>query len=438
MSSDEDEERVKLYNPLERNRKRQHFVSFSSSESESDEESFYEESPLVRKRRRSLRQSTSPRNAAQRTGNDISLDDDGDDEGGVEMLMTEREREALRQSELQIELEIAQRIAQDAVLNQTRAIMSKISTTQRQISQQESDANFREIISLDSDDDDFSIVTSSKTNNDADLQILSSSHATTSAQANGGAATSHAHHQADKGERIMLKIRSNGERTDDVPIRMKEPFEVLYKSFCDLLGLPRSAVQMSLDGEALSLSATPLGNDLEAGDLIDAKVDFSKQSTANMKTFVRLRLIGEGKRPEIFKIDASSTIEKLHASFCKKHNIAYADDVVLRALGVKLRLSETIESYGLRDDDEIAVEIENFVDPSAISVQLRFSDGTTESHHVIPSAKVETLLVNIAQLRNIDMLNVSLRLDGEVMTSSRSFQYYDLEGGELIEVKLAS
>lgn len=145
----------------------------------------------------------------------------------------------------------------------------------------------------------------------------------------------------------------------------------------------------------------------------------------------------------------SSTIEKLHASFCKKHNIAYADDVVLRALGVKLRLSETIESYGLRDDDEIAVEIENFVDPSAISVQLRFSDGTTESHHVIPvsvisfenfspfisrgdthfllnmctqSAKVETLLVNIAQLRNIDMLNVSLRVDGEVMTSSRSFQ----------------
>lgn len=53
----------------------------------------------------------------------VSLDDDGDDEGGVEMLMTEREREALRQSELQIELEIAQRIAQDAVLNQTRAIM---------------------------------------------------------------------------------------------------------------------------------------------------------------------------------------------------------------------------------------------------------------------------------------------------------------------------
>lgn len=80
----------------------------------------------------------------------------------------------------------------------------------------------------------------------------------------------------------------------------------------------------------------------------------------------------------------SSMIEKLHASFCKKHNIEFTEDVVLSALGVKLRLGETIESYELRDDDEIAVEIENFVDPSAVSVQVRFSDGTTESHHIVP------------------------------------------------------
>lgn len=77
-------------------------------------------------------------------------------------------------------------------------------------------------------------------------------------------------------------------------------------------------------------------------------------------------------------------MEKLHSGFCKKHSIAYSEDIGLSALGVKLRLSETIESYGLRDDDEIQVEIENAVDPSAIALQLRFSDGTTETHHVIP------------------------------------------------------
>lgn len=58
--------------------------------------------------------------------------------------------------------------------------------------------------------------------------------------------------------------------------------------------------------------------------------------------------------------------------------------MTLSALGAKLRLSDTIESYELRDDDEITVEIENFVDPSAIAVQLRFGDGTVETHHIVP------------------------------------------------------
>lgn len=84
----------------------------------------------------------------------------------------------------------------------------------------------------------------------------------------------------------------------------REPFDVLYKNFCDLLGLPRSAVHMSLDGDALALTATPQTSDLESGDLIDARVDFSQQREADMKKFVRLRLIVEGKRPEIFKIDS--------------------------------------------------------------------------------------------------------------------------------------
>lgn len=50
----------------------------------------------------------------------MELADDDDD---VETLMTEAERAAARQSELQIEREIAQRIAQDALLSQTREII---------------------------------------------------------------------------------------------------------------------------------------------------------------------------------------------------------------------------------------------------------------------------------------------------------------------------
>ncbi|KAF1321095.1 Ubiquitin domain, partial [Globisporangium splendens] len=423
MSSDEGDTPVKLYNPLERNRKRQHFgtdpllyslsmLSIDSSSSEEDDDSsIYEESLLVPKRRRSLRgrsrrSSMSP-SAAARTVN-LDSDDEGEEKvETLEDLMTDAEREAARQSELQIEREIAQRIAQDEVLNKTREIMNKITSAQRQMNHDSGSA--REVISLDSDEDD-----------DDDFQIISQPTKHGAAKGASHSEPSRQSHQqppADKGERIVLQIRSNGERTDEVPIHMNEPFDVLYKNFGDLLGLPRTAVKMSLDGDALPVFSTPSALDLESGDLIDAKVDFSRQNTADIKTFVRLKLIAQGKRPEIFKIDA---------------------DVVLSALGVTLRLNQTIESYGLRDDDEIQVEIESAVDPSAIALQLRFSDGTTETHHVIPSAKVQTLVETIAQLRNTKAKNVSLRMDGEAMAPAKSFQYYDLEGGELVEVKITA
>lgn len=83
-----------------------------------------------------------------------------------------------------------------------------------------------------------------------------------------------------------------------------DPFNLLYVSFCDLHGLPRAAVKMVLDGVELSLTDTPAANDLETGDLIDAKVDFSQRVQDNIKRYLRLRLVVFGKRAEVFKIDA--------------------------------------------------------------------------------------------------------------------------------------
>jgi hypothetical protein len=130
-----------------------------------------------------------------------------------------------------------------------------------------------------------------------------------------------------RGDRLTLQVRSNGERTDELVMfsvrqreaclglmrfghltsnidLQKEPFSVLYERFCNLHGLPRSAVQMSLDGESLKLTDTPDKSDLESGDLIDAKVDFSKADTEKKKRVVRLLLVVEGRKPEKFRIDA--------------------------------------------------------------------------------------------------------------------------------------
>ncbi|RLN87374.1 hypothetical protein BBJ28_00001440 [Nothophytophthora sp. Chile5] len=319
------------------------------------------------------------------------LDEDEDEDEDEDDLYTASEREAERKRQVEIEQEIRRKLAQDKVLTQTRAIMSKISNTKRQVS----DAN-HDIISLDSDSDD------EQRNSDDDGLSGVRVAAPVAEQPT-----------VSKGERITLHVRPNGGVVDQIPIHMNDTFATLYTSFCELYGLPQSAVQMSLDGEALSLTGTPLQNDLESGDLIDAKVDFSKQSEAKKKRYLRLRLVAFGKRSELFKIDAvrlspvlgwihapllmlmtsrcpplgnvqTETVDKLHASYCKKHNIADPDDVLMLLHDQELRLSERIDFYGLLNDDEISVVVNNAVNSAAIEIQFRYTDGSLETQRIVP------------------------------------------------------
>uniref|UniRef100_H3GKN0 Ubiquitin-like domain-containing protein n=1 Tax=Phytophthora ramorum TaxID=164328 RepID=H3GKN0_PHYRM len=414
MSSDE--ENVKLYSALERNKKRQIFVSLSSSSDEGDEDDDFDDFTILETPTKRRRQSASSGKAAK-NGNSPAkagrrLLDDSDEED-------EAERETERLRKLQVEREIRQKLEKDKVLNQTRAILNRASTTKRQTT-----VNNLEAISLDSDSDD-------------EVEVIAAPEPVAPPP----------EPVVDKGLRIILHIRSNGGAVDEIPIHTKETFGKLYTSFCELHGLPQSAVKMSLDGELLSRTGTPAGEDLDSGDLIEAKVDFSKQIEAKKKSYLRLRLVVFGRRSEVFKIDATATVEKLHASYCKRHNISNPSDVVMSLQDQELRLDEHLDYYGLIDHDEISVKIDNnddFVDPpqskkaQTIEIQLRFVEGDLETRQIIPTSKVEVLLAAIAKEKECEASSIFLMIDGEKMAASQTFKNYDLEGGELIEVKIAS
>ncbi|UIZ29336.1 hypothetical protein KXD40_003168 [Peronospora effusa] len=397
MSSEEEDE-VKLYSALEHNKKRQMMVSLSSSSDEDGNDNDFDEFLILETPTKRRRQSVLLDKAVKKKKSQI-LTDSSDEDGD---LFTPSEREAERLRKLQLEREIRLKLKQDNVLNQTRAILSKVLSTKRQTT-----ANNLECISLDSD-------TADESDDGAIIEPTPSQPVV-----------------VDKGARIVLHIRSNG--------GAKETFDQLYTSFCELQGLPRTAVKMSLDGEALSLEATPDGEDLDSGDLIEAKVDFSKQIESKKKTYLRLRLVVFGKRSEIFKIDSTATVEKLHTSYCKRHAIANPDDVVMSVQDQELRLNERLDFYGLMDHDEISVKCGNSVaPPQTIELQLRFGEDGLETHQVIPSSKVEGLLVKIAKEKKSEASKISLMLDGKKMAASQTFTSYGLGDGELIEVKIAS
>ncbi|KAG6623469.1 Ubiquitin domain [Phytophthora cinnamomi] len=421
MSSDEEEE-VKLYSALERNKKRQMFVSLSSSSDEDgDGDESFDDFAILETPTKKRRQSASPGKAAAKKGKSpakavraLSVDSDEDDDD----LYTPREREAERLRKLKMEKEIRKKLEKDKVLNQTRAILNKVSTTKRQTT-----VNNLEVISLDSESDD-----DGGAGSPSEVEVVAPPPPPQSV--------------VDKGPRITLHIRSNGGAVDEIGIHKKETFDQLYMSFCEIHGLPRSAVKMSLDGEPLSLSGTPESEDLDSGDLIEAKVDFSKQTASKKKTYLRLRLVVFGKRSEVFKIDSSATVEKLHASYCKRHGITNPDDVAMSLQDQELRLEECLHHYGLIDHDEISVKVNSVLPspakPHTIALQLRFAEGDPQTHHIIPTSKVQVLMAKIAEEKSCESSSVSLMIDGEEMAASQSFKDYDLEGGELIEVKIAS
>lgn len=334
------------------------------------------------------------------------MDDSDEDDD----LYTPKEREAERLRKERLEQEIRQKLEKDKVLNQTRAILNKVSTTKRQTT-----VNNMEVISLDSESDDES---------DEVAPVVPVAPV------------------VDKGPRIILHIRSNGGAVDEIPIYKKETFDQLYTSFCELHGLPRSAVKMALDGETLPVTGSPASEDLDTGDIIEAKVDFSQQNEANKKKYLRLRLVVFGKRSEVFKIDSTATVAKLHGSYCQRHRIANPDDVAMSIQGQDLELNEKLNFYGLIDNDEISVTVNNHVasqpQSRTIDIQLRYAKGDPLTHQVVQTSKVQVLLTKIAKEKECEVSSISLMIDGEKMVASQTFKDYDLEGGELIEVKIVS
>ncbi|GMF18413.1 unnamed protein product [Phytophthora lilii] len=399
MSSDEEE--LKLYSALERNKKRQMFGASASPVDALSGDTQIVVNCAVECDDTGDRLGLTMLRFVGRRLLDGSDDDDDD-------LFTPSEREAERLRKLRMEQEIRKKLEKDKVLNQTRDILKKVSSTKRQTT-----VNNLEVISLDSDSDDEDDVGSAapapvKPVAPPQTPVDKGSRIVLHIRSNGGAVDEIGIHKVSKGMRILWLL---GREPDVFWHLQKESFGQLYTSFCELHGLPRSAVKMSLDGEALSLTSTPMDEDLDSGDLIDAKVDFSKQVEFKKKTYLRLRLVLFGRRSETFKIDSvrlqlvmcffrqffshlscgfmqTATVAKLHASYCQRHGITNPYDVVMSVQDQELRLKERLDYYGLIDQDEISVKVYTTVAPQptvqTIAVQLRFDEGDPETYHIVP------------------------------------------------------
>ncbi|RHY04122.1 hypothetical protein DYB25_005650 [Aphanomyces astaci] len=141
-----------------------------------------------------------------------------------------------------------------------------------------------------------------------------------------------------------------------------------------------------------------LAPEVADGDQVDMVVDWDQvkapRAAANAVR-VRVQRVGS-KKTQVFTIAPEMTVKKLLESFCSLHNLVPAT-VVLKLFGEVLQEDVTIEA-----------------------------------------SKVETLVAKVSRKRHVEASQVKFVIDGDAMHPHQPFHSYDLEGDEIIDVKLAT
>ncbi|ETW00165.1 hypothetical protein H310_07570 [Aphanomyces invadans] len=241
---------------------------------------------------------------------------------------------------------------------------------------------------------------------------------------------------------VQWRSRAGAIETEAFTLRHTDSFQAVLDAVCAKLHVPLDAINMTFDGSPVLPCDTPETKDVEVGDQLDVVVNWDKvkppQAAANA---VRVRIQRTGsKKIQVFTIAPEMPVKKLLESYSAVHSLP-SNAVVLKLYGEVLREDATIESYMLDGNDVLAAETSEAAeiaddDLNSVPITLRFSNGETEIHHIALAAKVETLVVRVSRKRHVEPAQIKLVVDGEVMNPQHPFHAYDLEGEEIIDVKL--
>ncbi|ETV79303.1 hypothetical protein H257_07354 [Aphanomyces astaci] len=244
---------------------------------------------------------------------------------------------------------------------------------------------------------------------------------------------------------VLWTSRTGSAESDMYTLAPMDVFQVLLDAFCAKLNVPTHLVRMSFDGSPVLPYETPEDKEVADGDQVDMVVDWDQvkapRAAANAVR-VRVQRVGS-KKTQVFTIAPEMTVKKLLESFCSLHNLVPAT-VVLKLFGEVLQEDVTIESCLLDADDILVAEssaeaVEMAPDESnTVTITLRFADNDVENHRIDLASKVETLVAKVSRKRHVEASQVKFVIDGDAMHPHQPFHSYDLEGDEIIDVKLAT
>jgi len=292
---------------------------------------------------------------------------------------------------------------------------------------------------------------------------------------------------------ISLKIRINGNEGSihTINLNRRDKFQILMENFYSSANVGKADCNFLFDGDLLNPNETPEGEDLEGGEIIDAKVkktalekaklvgsglskvqvphvsplsfspqlkmvktsvDTSKQQRISVITRIKG---GNPAKTHLYQIKKEDPFKKIINAYRGKHGYSSFKAVCLEFNGQRLDEGETPNDHSMLDNClvEIVDEVErqkqvahmpcsslstSSVVPGEISLKLRINgnENSIESIRVHSKESFQILIDKFHHKNSAYVGNSKFLLDGGILDPNGTPEGEDLEGGEMIDVKV--
>lgn len=231
---------------------------------------------------------------------------------------------------------------------------------------------------------------------------------------------------------LSLRYQDASKKDSNVTLRIKtdEPLKNLNERFQSQYG--GLITSLKFDGQTLDMNKTPQFYEMEDEDLVDAVV---KSSVGTITIYVRR---AGSSSPHEFKMSNMVPLSKLVSSYCTKYKLS---TINVEYNGRRLDPTKSCHLEGIPNNAYLdAVMSGASAGGQTINLEFRVNGDSRDMHSVsvLPSGSFESAMIAFAERRNCSLTECKFIFDGEVLQQTTTVESLDLEGGEIIDVKITA
>jgi hypothetical protein len=234
---------------------------------------------------------------------------------------------------------------------------------------------------------------------------------------------------------------SNKDSKVSLKIKMDQPLQHLVDQFQH-----GKITQMKFDGQNLNLTKTPSFYDMDDEDLVDVVVSANSNCASSSaaavvsapvpprneeKVVIHVRGVA-GIRNETYEMKKSDPLKKVVDDYCRKNQLS---TVTLEYNGKKLDTAQSCSQLNIANNAYLDAIM---VGGPPINLIFRVNGKSNETERISIRMKeaLQPAMETFAQRRNVSLSQCQFVFDGETLRPSTTPEGLDLEGDEIIDVKV--